>query len=194
MPSQPLPADPPMRDLICQGVASTLRCVSEVSFTLDGITIYASDFADVADQVQLGNIGVQYVPGQSKAYYNWKQNRFELGCPVPLMLEQEALIVHEGVHAAFDMRKLHIPVKQNEAVAYVAQSLYVLKRAGLDAGPLSSGRLGTAMEDKLLEIAWGIATSIDSGGEPLEEDVDNLKWIIGEIPDYQKSDTAYDGI
>ncbi len=44
-------------------------------------------------------------------------------------------------------------------------------------------------------MAWNIAISIDGGGEPLAEDIEDLEWLISQDPIYgRKPDPVYKGV
>jgi hypothetical protein len=53
-----------------------------------------------------------------------------------------ALIVHESVHAHFDLNSMSLPWVDNEAAAYIAQGYYLrnsgFARSGLEFGSLSN--------------------------------------------------------
>ncbi|MBY6049926.1 hypothetical protein [Vannielia litorea] len=97
-------------------------------------------FGKVVGALVEGKITPVYAPqlGTEKAFYDPGGNAFylgfkSLGARSGLL---EGLILHESVHALFDIERLHMYVEQSEAAAYVAQALYVhgLNAAAYDAG------------------------------------------------------------
>lgn len=65
-------------------------------------------------------------------------NTFYLGANPRYSRSFNALIVHESVHAAFDLRSVTIPWIDNEAAAYVAQGFY-LRNSGYPRSRLDLG-------------------------------------------------------
>jgi hypothetical protein len=61
-----------------------------------------------------------------------------------------ALVVHESVHAFFDVTRRSIPWLDNEAVAYIAQGYY-LRNSGYPAARLE--------EDEPYEIGYHVANA-----------------------------------
>lgn len=53
-------------------------------------------------------------------------NTFYLGANERSSRDFDALVVHEAVHAYFDLRRLTMPWVDNEAIAYIAQGFYLL--------------------------------------------------------------------
>lgn len=191
-------------EMLRETVIRTLRSAYGLkSFWLGDLSLTGADFRAVVEKILSREIDVRYRPGISvDAGYladpmgGVPGNCFEFRFPLPRSEGEHALIVHEGVHAALDVRKeAGITTEQDEGLAFVAQSLWVLQRQGLDGGPLKTGPGGTAMEDKILDVAWNIAISIDGGGEPLAEDIEDLEWLISQDPIYgRKPDPVYKGV
>jgi hypothetical protein len=84
-------------------------------------------------------------------------NTFYLGNNPRWSRSFNALIVHESVHASFDLNRVEIPWVDNEAAAYIAQGFYLrnsgYSRDRLDLG--SGARNGYAMVNEII-----------SGGDP----------------------------
>jgi hypothetical protein len=60
------------------------------------------------------------------------------------------------------------------------------------AGPLDTGPKGTALEDKILEMAWNVAISLDGGSDADEADVDDLHTAVDFV--YGAGTRTYDGV
>jgi len=93
---------------------------------------------------------------------------------------EDALIIHESVHAAYDLRRITIPWVDNEAAAYVAQGYY-LRNSGYSRDRLELGseaRTGYAMVNDI--IAGGDATFfLDALRDSLRNNPDYHSYIGG---------------
>ena len=69
-------------------------------------------------------------------------NTFYLGNNPRFSRSFDALIVHESVHASFDLTRSSLPWVDNEAAAYIAQGFY-LRNSGYPRGRIEVGALVT---------------------------------------------------
>jgi hypothetical protein len=153
------------------------------------ITIGPSDFRLVAEALASDRIAV--VEGRfssDRAMYsayddpanNTAANTFYLGANPRWSRTFNALIVHESVHAAYDLRGITIPWVDNEAAAYVAQGYY-LRNSGYSRDRLELGseaRTGYAMVNEI--IAGGDATFfLDALRDSLRSNPDYHSYIGG---------------
>ena len=192
-------APPNMADEILRAaVIRTLRSVGEMEVRLHDVALYVGDLRKVATKVAEGAIDVRYVPtlGDKGRYaptaaLGLPANFFAFPFPFPRNVDETATIVHEGVHAAMDIRMESLTYQQDESLAYVAGFLAILQRSGEVDRP----RGPTAMADKFFEVAWDIAIAIDAGGgvTDIEADVDNLRFLLKESGQYTENPT-YDGV
>lgn len=123
--------------------------------------VVSGDFRTVALNIEQGNIDVQQGGvGAGKARYSVRQdgasaaNTFYLGANNAAPNVYNSLLVHESVHAAFDLKGIVMPWLDNEAIAYIAQGFYILS-AGEDGGLAEQAFLG-------LEVAKSMQ---DGGGD-----------------------------
>jgi hypothetical protein len=133
-----------------------------ISFTFVGksglqIPIDGGRFSRVARAIRDGTIKVAYPAptGPYSAFYNAKSNTFAIteGAPISSRMFT-ALVVHESVHAAFDLNKSVLTVFESEAVAYVAQGFY-LRNSGY------SGKIAAATnEDGPVYIGFQVAKTV----------------------------------
>lgn len=65
-------------------------------------------------------------------------NTFYLGMNNRSSRDFNALIIHESIHAFFDISKIEIPWADNEAVAYIAQGYY-LRNSGFPESRMEIG-------------------------------------------------------
>lgn len=107
----------------------TSQFASLVSFTAFDLKIDSVAFKEVAKKIQSNDITVIRSPAiaATEARYDFIDNRLILGAG--LILGQpypDSLIVHECVHAISDIKILPMKKHESEAVAYLAQTIYLL--------------------------------------------------------------------
>lgn len=189
-------------DRLKQEVIRTLRAVGAMIVNVGSMSIAGFEFGEVADKIASNAIAVRHNPllpvvaaYTPKAKFGVPPNLMEFRFAFPTSNPERALIVHEAVHAALDIRREVTTTAKSEGLAFVAQSLSILRRFGAAADPLDTGETGSAMDDKILEIAWNIAISLDGGGEADEGDVENLHLAI-DLHDHYKAqpNPSYDGV
>lgn len=124
-------------------------------------SIDSSAFTRVAAGLESGHFSV--VEGRHSAnmltYSAWADgndaaNTFYLGRNQRSSRDFNALVVHESIHAYFDLTHLKIPWLDNEAVAYIAQGFY-LRNSGYPQSRLE--------EDEPYELGYRVAREIASG-------------------------------
>ncbi|MBL8231460.1 MAG: hypothetical protein JNL98_23395, partial [Bryobacterales bacterium] len=177
-------------------VMNTLRGghAKSVNFTLGGVTVRSSMFLDVALAIGKGKIGVIYVPSMAGEAEYYSGNKAVLGwnpadwrAPNTLMLgftsntdpRNSALVIHEAVHAGFDMEKRPMNHMTSEAVAYVAQAMYFLRVWGWNYSLKS---------DPILGPATSIAKALNGQTAPSAADVTSLRDAILADPHYSSKD------
>jgi hypothetical protein len=130
------------------------------------VSIGPRDFQRVAAALQAGDIGiVEHRFSTDIAMYsafadastNSAANTFYLGRNPRWSRTFNALIVHESVHASFDLSRTTIPWIDNEAAAYIAQGYY-LRNSGY-----ARHRLDFGSEPS---IGYLMVNEIISGGDP----------------------------
>jgi len=125
------------------------------------ITVDRTSFRRVANALSSGQIGIVENRFTSDiAMYsafadlssNSAANTFYLGRNPRWSRAFNALIVHESVHASFDLTHSTIPWVDNEAAAYIAQGYYLRNsgypRSGLELGSETS--VGYLMVDTII--------------------------------------------
>jgi hypothetical protein len=128
-------------------------------------TLNSRAFHRVADALESGDLSV--VPGRFSdnrlTYSAWRDgddapNTFYLGNNLTWSRDFNALVVHESVHAYFDLAETSIPWLDNETAAYIAQGYY-LRNSGYPASRLE--------EDEPYELGYRVATEYArAGGSP----------------------------
>jgi hypothetical protein len=124
-----------------------------INFTYTGTTgfvfrVVPGDFTTVMLNIEQGNIGVQEGGAPvGKARYSLRNdgasraNTFYLGRNNAAPKVFESLLVHESVHAIFDLKGISMPWLDNEVLAYIAQGFYIMS-AGEDGGLSEEAMLG----------------------------------------------------
>ena len=108
-------------------------------------SLRGAHFTQIANRISNGTLDVQTdatLPAGVAKYTalsggDATANTFYVCSAPPLGRLFEGLIVHEAVHAVFDMYQTTVEWIDNEAIAYIAQGFY-LKLVGFDENNLSS--------------------------------------------------------
>jgi hypothetical protein len=109
-------------------------------------------------------------------------------------MTQEAVIVHESVHAGLDLaRASRMRLISSEAAGFIAQCTY----ARLKTGDPNERLMGSTPEsDRVFEIAWGLAGDVRAGRQLTTADLDALRYAVSQHPRYRNARTlaGYDGV
>ncbi len=138
-----------------QKVIDTLKDkhTQSIKFSLTGttgmtISLSSGDFLSTAAAIENGQINIVEggVPTGTAKYTltddgDAKANTLYVGENNATENVFKSLLVHEAVHAVFDLKKTTMPWLDNEVVAYIAQGFY-LKSAGDDGGLSGEAFLG----------------------------------------------------
>jgi hypothetical protein len=132
---------------------------ARIHFNYRSLTASASitnrTFIQVADSLESGHLHV--VPGRFQdnrlTYSAWAsgddaENTFYLGNNLTWSRDFNALVVHESIHAHFDLASGSIPWLDNEIIAYIAQGYY-LRNSGYPQSRLE--------EDEPYELGYRVA-------------------------------------
>ena len=141
------------------------RDTARVRFTYSNAgrtaTINSDSFGRVADDLEAGRLNV--VEGRHSTnmitYSAWAEgsnsaNTFYLGNNMRWSRDFNALVVHESVHAFFDVTRTSLPWLDNETVAYIAQGYY-LRNSGYPQSRLE--------EDEPYELGYRVARELAGG-------------------------------
>lgn len=163
------------------------------SFSLGGVGFDARTFPVLAGYVERNQIRVDDSGKDGMAEYDYNTNTIILGFTWTLDHVKDALILHECVHAVYDVAKTKMPVAVNEAIAYVVQCQYLLVKRG-DGKRLSSPN---RQKDLVFELAWKMAAKIQKGEAPTASEKSSLLAAIGQHPFYMhnaSSEVAVNGV
>ncbi|HRJ88702.1 MAG: hypothetical protein JNK51_10120 [Blastocatellia bacterium] len=161
---------------------------SRISFSFTGsggtqVSLDGAAFRRVATALANGDLSV--VEGrftENRMVYaawsdpenNYASNTFYLGSNPRWSRDFNALVVHESVHAFFDLSRTTIPWVDNEAAGYIAQAYY-LRNSGY---PMSRIELGS-----LIRLGALIVGDMTSGGD--------VTTLIDAIRDSLRNDPRY---
>jgi hypothetical protein len=105
-----------------------------MSFSVVSTSLNTGDLPAVANAIETGKITLIHRPTLGHmALYDSQRNRMAIPFGGMPAVGSQALIVHEAVHAAMDLRKVRLNSIESEIMAYVAQALF-LRRHGQDIG------------------------------------------------------------
>ena len=105
--------------------------IKKISFDHAGFAVRPSSFAEVDKALASGRISIAVVRKlSSTGVYDVTLNRLEFKSPGANTLRRRALIVHECVHAWFDLSTAkNMKVKTSEAMAFLAQCIFARTNA-----------------------------------------------------------------
>jgi len=161
--------------------------VRKIHFCVGPITVNASEYGNVAEYIDAGDIKV--IPGRGNvAFYDGINNTIETqaGNP-PLDYTDEAQLLHECTHAIVDINELDVLRLNDEVAAYLAQLTFMhlsrprpLPQTAAGAGPM--GRLVFAF----LQIIhkYSLFDAKGFGARVSELDIWKLSLAVRAFPEY----------
>ena len=143
------------------------RDTARINFTYNSggrrAVINSSVFTRVANDLRSGHLNV--VEGRFDSnkivYSSWREgsnaaNTFYMGANPRWSRDFNALVVHESIHAYFDVTRTEMPWLHNEAIAYIAQGFY-LRNSGYPHARME--------EDEPYEVGWQAAMELARGSD-----------------------------
>ncbi len=152
------------------------------TFTFNGKTFNSGVFNQIKELINAGFIKVVYEEKRAgSAEYDTGNNTLYLGFPKCFDLGQKALLIHEIVHAVFDMVKMKMSVADSESIAYIVQCMYARMN-----NPDPSVRLqsSTKARDKVFETGWNLAGKIIAGQSLTFDDCNAMREAVSKHPFY----------
>jgi hypothetical protein len=120
---------------------------------MEGCWVVPSMFRKVKRAIAAGDILVRCNPASSSGgAYQYQRDLFEFRFSRAKSVNEKALVVHESVHAAQDIKGRPIKLTIAEAASYLAQMVYA--RSILHSKPAFGPR------DRVFEIAWDLAEKV----------------------------------
>ena len=152
------------------------------SFTFAGKHFGAGAFYNIKELIDGGFIKVIYEAERNGvAEYEWGTNTLYVGFPQAFDLGQKALVVHEAVHAVYDLVKYKMSVADSESIAYIVQCQYARANNPNPADRLYSS---SRKKDKVFEVAWAIAGRVLQGYSPTSDECAQLRDAVSQHPFY----------
>jgi hypothetical protein len=158
-----------------------------IRFSLTGstgisISVDPSSFRRVSAAIQDGTITVaEGGVAAGWAQYNARNNTFSVSTGEHWSRAFNALLVHESVHAAFDLSRSTLPWLDNETAAYIAQGFYLrnsgFSRSRLDE--LGQPYLGVLIVDSIIQTGSPDSTLIQEMHGTLLSSPDYHSYIRG---------------
>lgn len=156
------------------------------SFTFYGKHFTPISFGNIKNMIEAGFIKVEHDEKKvGMAEYDYGTNTMYLGFKATTELTKKALVVHEAVHAIYDLVKMKMSVADSEAIAYIVQCQYArANSASSDPGD----RLFSAdkKKDKVFEVGWRIAGKLlGKDSSPLtDDDYREMREAVSQHPFY----------
>jgi hypothetical protein len=164
------------------------------AFSFSGIGFDVRTFAVLKTMIDQDKIKVEYDSSKNGyAEYDYKSNTIFVGFLIAGTYTEIALIIHECVHAVYDVVGQKMSTAISEAIAYIVQCQYVYAANG----PGKRLSHSNATKDLVFKYAWSIAAAIQEGKAIDKLDKSNLISAISAHPFYAKnatSDAGFDGI
>jgi len=163
--------------------------VGFIRFSYAGHHITPGSLANIGGLIRQYRIDICCQPGLQLRYYP-VSNRIELSWITVLSPRDKASVIHEACHAVSDVQRARIWVPTAEAIAFVAQALFLLHhgqppRPGLDA-----------QARNISNQARAIARTIRRGGAPTTTQWQQLEAVILAHRDYRNKGRfrQFDGV
>ena len=152
------------------------------SFTFAGKHFGAGTFYNIRNLIECGFIKVVYeAQRNSMCEYEWATNTLFVGFQKAYDLGQKAIVIHESVHAVYDMVKMKMTVADSESIAYIVQCQYA--RAN-NSNPDDRLYSSDKKKDKVFEIDWNIAGKVLQGYSPTYDECEQMRAAVTRHPYY----------
>ena len=151
-------------------------------FSFGGVGFTPQVFPVLVDMIKNDKIKIEFDSQQSgRAEYDYGSNTLYLGFTSASTLSRKALIIHECVHAVYDVAAQKMSVADSESIAYIAQCQYASAN-----NPNPSDRLQSPdpAKDKVFELAWKLAGKILGGEKPTSAEKGELRDAVSKHPFY----------
>jgi hypothetical protein len=181
-PLPPLPAGAAAADnaILLQQLTTVLRDshAGQVAFWFREFHVTGGGLREVADHLDCGKIGALYDPGMGTGVRGVYQadnqgtngsNRFVMPKLAATGWKDRSYIVHEGIHALQDVRKIPATTAVSEAAAYIGQAMYYRLAAGKTLADAVTGP-----GKPIFQAADPIAVKLIARGTVAQSEVDAL--------------------
>jgi hypothetical protein len=157
-------------------------------FTFRGIWFGPGVFQNIKSLMESGVIKAEYDSSKlGMAEYDYGNNTLYLGFKQATDLTQKALIIHEIVHAVYDMVKLKMSVATSESIAYIVQCQYAKAN---NPNPNLRLKGNTDAKDYVFYLAWILAGKILNGKLLTVEECNDMCEAVSKHPLYMSKSAA----
>jgi hypothetical protein len=165
--------------LITSSKASNLK-----TFTFGAMTFTSGLFKNVKNLIDAGFVKIVYEEKRpaGSAEYDTGTNTLYISFPKCFDLPQEALVIHEMCHAAYDLAKVRLTVADSESIAYIVQCMYARMQSTDPSVRLQNNR--SKARDKVFETGWELAGKIMSGQSLSFDDYNAMRDAVSKHPFY----------
>lgn len=189
---------------ISQSLAQSLANVSVITvlagagvakmkyFNFDGYVFSPLFLAGMADDIRSNYLHVKTeLSADGSSSYSSTSNTLYLNFAGASTIEQKGMIVHETTHAMFDFQGKKMDIQTSEALAYIAQCMYVKLNGNYGENRLAKmNNKGEALAgDEVFEIGWEIAEKILAGKDAVfsvdSADANRMKIAVSMHPFYR---------
>ena len=164
-------------------------------FSFAGVGFTPQVFPILVNMIKDSKIKVEFDSKQSgRAEYDYATNTLFLGFTSAQTLSRKALIIHESIHAIYDVAAQKMTVADSESIAYIAQCQFA--RAN-NPNPEQRLKSPDAAKDKVFELAWSIAGKILAGEKPTSSEKTELSSAVSQHPFYMANsahDAGFNGV
>lgn len=162
------------------------KVVEKIEFTLGSWTVNPSLFQSVATAVTSGHIKVVCdAAHEGRAYYVHEDDQIELGFAATAEVSQLALIIHECVHAGFDLKWLSgMEIAASEAAGYVAQCVFARAYSEKPDDPDYRLYSNESARDGVFAVGWRLAGKVLASEKLTDKDYQAMTQAVLRHPDY----------
>jgi hypothetical protein len=205
VPPPPPPDDhDQLRKAMLDAISMYSGTIFGIGFSMCDFDLYGSNYRVIRDYLKDRKVGVKYDSslGSGNAEYDSHHDLFVFSSKSFLSITQVGHLVHEMTHAVCDDRHAgHLNKQQSEAIAYVAQCLFVVKqgRTMVDSPPMqpilpTDSDVQRRAKYRKFAIGTDIAQKIVASGRNVDKnDEARMLWAIKNDGEGTGS-ARYDGI
>jgi hypothetical protein len=199
IPPPPLDDHEQLRKAMLDAISMYAGTIFGIGFSMCGFDLYGSNYRVIRDYLKERKVGVKYdsALGAGQAEYDSYDDLFIFSSKSFGLVTQVGHLVHEMTHAVCDDRRASLTRQKSEAIAYVAQCLFVLRRGGvLEDWPRPERILPSDSEKQRREkyskfkVGTEIAQKIVSTGRNVHEN-DEARMLWAMVNDHTGTGMAY---
>jgi hypothetical protein len=158
--------------------------INKINFSMGSVSFSGNLLKRVRNCIIQNRIGIKHRPNGDNEY-DPNTNILYFKFDTIKRLSQEAMVIHECIHAGTDlMNASKMRVSSSEAASYIAQCTYIrLKTRDKNMRLMGD----TPEKDKVFEIANELAVKVISKKSLTNSDLNKLREAIGKHPFYKRN-------